>query len=180
VRGCDLVRLGLDGHRWGLGLHSRASDERVARALRAVGAAGYGELPVGRLSGGEQQRLRIAQALVSDPALLLADEPLLSLDLASQRIVVDLLDSRRREAGTPVVFVTHDVNPILRVADRVLYLAPGRWAMGTPDEVLQTETLSRLYETPVDVLRVRGRVVVVGTPDDDGVHHHDHAPAGQH
>ncbi len=178
VRGCDLVRLGLDGHRWGLGLHSKASDERVARALRDVGAAGYGDLPVGRLSGGEQQRLRIAQALVSDPSLLLADEPLLSLDLASQRTVVDLLDRRRREAGTPVVFVTHDVNPILRVADRVLYLAPGRWAMGTPDEVLTTETLSRLYDTPVDVLRVRGRVVVVGTPDDDGVHHHDHAPAG--
>jgi zinc/manganese transport system ATP-binding protein len=178
LRGCDLVRLGLDGHRWGLGLHSKAADERVWRALHAVGAAGYGRLPVGRLSGGEQQRLRIAQALVSDPALLLADEPLLSLDLSSQRIVVDLLDRRRGDAGTPVVFVTHDVNPILRVADRVLYLAPGRWAMGSPDEVLQTETLSRLYDTPVDVLRVRGRVVVVGTPDDDGVHHHDHAPTG--
>jgi len=174
LRGEDLVRLGLDGHRWGIGLHSRASDERVARALREVGAAEYGGLPVGRLSGGEQQRLRIAQALVSDPVLLLADEPLLSLDLASQRTVVDLLDGRRRDAGTPVVFVTHDVNPILRVADRVLYLAPGRWAIGTPDEVLQTETMSRLYSTPVDVLRVRGRVVVVGTPEDEGVHHHDH------
>ncbi len=62
----------------------------------------------------------------------------------------------------------------------MLYLAPGRWAMGTADEVLQTETLSRLYGTPVDVLRVRGRVVVVGTPDDEGVHHHDHAPQGAH
>jgi zinc/manganese transport system ATP-binding protein len=178
LRGCDLVRLGLDGHRWGLGLRSKRSDERVRRALADVGAAAYAELPVGRLSGGEQQRLRIAQALVSDPALLLADEPLLSLDLASQRIVVDLLDRRRREAGTPVVFVTHDVNPILGAADRVLYLAPGRWAIGTPDEVLQTETLSRLYDTPVDVLRVRGRIVVVGTPDDEGVHHHDHGPDG--
>ena len=79
------------------------------------------------------------------------------------------------------MFVTHDVNPILRVADRVLYLAPGRWAMGTPDEVLKTETLTRSSTaTPVDVLRVRGRVVVVGTPDDDGAHHHDHAPAGPH
>jgi zinc/manganese transport system ATP-binding protein len=174
LRGTDLVRLGLDGHRFGLGLHSRASDDRVARALRDVDAEAYAALPVGRLSGGEQQRLRIAQALVSDPALLLADEPLLSLDLASQRTVVDLLDRRRRAAGTPVVFVTHDVNPILPAADRVLYLAPGRWAIGTPDEVLQTETMSRLYGTPVDVLRVRGRVVVVGTPEDEGVHHHDH------
>jgi zinc/manganese transport system ATP-binding protein len=174
LRGEDLVRLGLDGHRWGIGLHSRGSDERVWQALRDVGAAAHGRLPVGRLSGGEQQRLRIAQALVSDPVLLLADEPLLSLDLASQRTVVDLLDRRRRDAGTPVVFVTHDVNPILPFADRVLYLAPGRWAIGTPDEVFQTETMSRLYSTPVDVLRVRGRVVVVGTPEDEGVHHHDH------
>jgi len=174
VRGLDLVRLGLDGHRWGLALSSRGADERVRRALADVGAAAYCDKPVGRLSGGEQQRLRIAQALVSDPALLLADEPLLSLDLASQRTVVDLLERRRREAGTPVVFVTHDVNPILPVADRVLYLAPGRWAIGTPEEVLTTETLSRLYDTPVDVLRVRGRIVVVGTPDDEGVHHHEH------
>jgi zinc/manganese transport system ATP-binding protein len=178
LRGCDLVRLGLDGHRWGLGLHSKRSDARVWQALADVGAASYGALPVGLLSGGEQQRLRIAQALVSDPSLLLADEPLLSLDLQSQRTVVDLLDRRRRDAGTPVVFVTHDVNPILRVADRVLYLAPGRWAIGTPDDVLTTETMSRLYDTPVDVLRVRGRIVVVGTPDDEGVHHHDHGPGG--
>ncbi len=180
LRGCDLVRLGLDGHRWGIGLRSHDADVRVRRALADVGATGFCDVPVGRLSGGEQQRLRIAQALVSDPALLLADEPLLSLDLASQRTVVDLLDRRRRDAGTPVVFVTHDVNPILRVADRVLYLAPGRWAMGAADEVLTTETLSHLYETPVDVLRVRGRIVVVGTPDDEGVHHHEHAPAGAH
>jgi zinc/manganese transport system ATP-binding protein len=175
LRGCDLVRLGLDGHRWGPGLHSRDSDERVARALRDVDAEAYATLPVGALSGGEQQRLRIAQALVSDPVLLLADEPLLSLDLASQRTVVELLDRRRREAGTPVVFVTHDVNPILPFADRVLYLAPGRWAIGTPSEVLTTETMTRLYSTPVDVLHVRGRIVVVGTPEDEGVHHHDHA-----
>jgi zinc/manganese transport system ATP-binding protein len=180
LRGCDLVRLGLDGHRWGLGLRSRGTDERVRKALADVGATGYCNVPVGRLSGGEQQRLRIAQALVSDPALLLADEPLLSLDLASQRVVVDLLDRRRREAGTPVVFVTHDVNPILRVADRVLYLAPGRWAMGAPAQVLTTETLSKLYDTPIDVLQVRGRIVVVGTPDDEGVHHHEHAHAGTH
>jgi len=177
LRGCDLVRLGLDGHRWGLAFSSRDADERVRGALADVGATGYCDVPVGRLSGGEQQRLRIAQALVSDPALLLADEPLLSLDLASQRIVIDLLDRRRRHAGTPVVFVTHDVNPILGLADRVLYLAPGRWAIGTPAEVLTTETLSRLYDTPVDVLHVRGRIVVVGTPDDEGVHHHEHAQA---
>ena len=176
LRGRDLVRLGLDGQRWGPGRARHQADERVSDALLEVGAAAYADQPVGRLSGGEQQRLRIAQALVSDPGLLLADEPLLSLDLASQRMVTSLLDARRRSAGTPVVFVTHDVNPVLSMVDRVLYLAPGDWAIGAPREVLTSETLSRLYGTPVDVLEVRGRIVVVGTPDDHGAHH-DHGPA---
>jgi zinc/manganese transport system ATP-binding protein len=174
LRGRDLVRLGLDGHRYGFGRVPPDARERIERTLRAVGAARYAGRPVGRLSGGEQQRLRVAQALVSEPELLLADEPLLSLDLAYQRVVTGLLDARRRSAGTPVVFVTHDVNPVLPLVDRVLYLAPGRWAIGTVDEVLSSETLSRLYETEVDVLRVRGRIVVVGTPDDQDVHHHEH------
>jgi zinc/manganese transport system ATP-binding protein len=171
LRGRDLVRLGLDGHRWGFGRLDGAARGQIDAALTEVGATAYADAPVGRLSGGEQQRLRVAQALVSDPVLILADEPLLSLDLAHQREVVDLLDARRRSAGTPVVFVTHDVNPVLHTVDRVLYLAPSGWAIGTPDEVMTTETLSRLYETDVDVLRVRDRVVVVGTPDDQHVHH---------
>lgn len=171
LRGRDLVRLGLDGHRWGFGRLHGATRTRIDATLAEVGAAAYADAPIGRLSGGEQQRLRVAQALVADPVLILADEPLLSLDLAHQRGVVDLLDARRRSAGTPVVFVTHDVNPVLHTVDRVLYLAPSGWAIGTPDEVMTSATLSRLYETEVDVLRVRGRVVVVGTPDDQHVHH---------
>ena len=175
LRGRDLVRLGLDGHRWGMGWLEPAARARIDRALEEVGAAGYADAPIGRLSGGEQQRLRVAQALVSDPALLLADEPLLSLDLAYQQVITGLLDAHRRAAGTPVVFVTHDINPVLSMVDRVLYLAPGAWAIGTPDEVLTSETLSRLYDIDVDVLRVRGRVVVVGTPDDQHVHHVEQA-----
>jgi len=171
LRGRDLVRLGLDGHRFGIGRLSAEQRARVERALAEVGAESFADRPVGRLSGGEQQRLRVAQALVSDPVLLLADEPLLSLDLAHQRILVELLDARRRAAGTPVVFVTHDVNPVLASVDRVLYLAPGAWAIGSADEVLTSETLTRLYGTEVDVLRVRDRLVVVGTPDDTHVHH---------
>lgn len=171
LRGRDLVRLGLDGHRWGFGRFRAEDRARVDASLDEVGATAYADAPVGRLSGGEQQRLRVAQALVADPVLILADEPLLSLDLAHQRGVVDLLDARRQSAGTPVVFVTHDVNPVLHSVDRVLYLAPSSWAIGAPDEVLTSATLSQLYGTDVDVLRVRGRVVVVGTPDDQHVHH---------
>ena len=165
VRGRDLVRLGLDGHRWGAAWPSRAHRERVDAAIAAVGATSYAGAPLGLLSGGEQQRLRIAQALLSDPAVLLCDEPLLSLDLRHQQEVTALIDARRRAAGTAVVFVTHEVNPVLPVVDRVLYLVGGRWAVGTPDEVLTGERLSDLYGADVDVLRVRGRVLVVGTPD---------------
>ncbi len=168
LRGRDLVRLGLDGHRFGIG---RADWGPIDDALRAVGAAEYADAPVGRLSGGEQQRLRIAQALVCKPRLLLVDEPLLSLDLASQRVVVELLDAHRRAARTPIVFVTHDVNPVMPYVDRVLYLTGGAWAIGPVDEVMTSETLSALYGTEVDVLRVRDRLVVVGTPDDEHHHH---------
>ncbi len=168
LRGRDLVRLGLDGHRWGIGA---ADWNRIDEALVQVGADQYANAAVGRLSGGEQQRLRVAQALVCEPRLLLVDEPLLSLDLASQRVVVDLLDAQRRRAGTSVLFVTHDVNPVMPYVDQVLYLAGGVWAMGSVDEVMNSETLSALYGTEVDVLRVRDRLVVVGTPDAEHHHH---------
>jgi zinc/manganese transport system ATP-binding protein len=171
LRGRDLVRFGLDGHRWGVGRLGTQDRRRVDDVIDAVGATALADKPIGVLSGGEQQRMRVAQALVSDPQLLLADEPLLSLDLAYQQVIVELLDERRRRAGTPVVFVTHDVNPIIHVVDRVLYLGPGGWAIGSIDEVLNSETLSNLYGTEIDVLRVRGRVVVVGTPDAEHVHH---------
>jgi zinc/manganese transport system ATP-binding protein len=171
LRGRDLVRFGLDGDRWGVGRLRARGRRRVDEVIEAVGATALADRPIGVLSGGEQQRMRMAQALVCDPHLLLADEPLLSLDLAYQHVIVQLLDERRRSAGTPVVFVTHDVNPIIHVVDRVLYLGPDGWAIGTIDEVLNSETLSKLYGTEIDVLRVRGRVVVVGTPDAEHVHH---------
>ncbi|HSX02822.1 MAG TPA: ATP-binding cassette domain-containing protein, partial [Candidatus Saccharimonadia bacterium] len=143
------------------------------------GASAYADAPVGLLSGGEQQRLRIAQALLGEPHLLLCDEPLLSLDLSHQQAVSVLIDQHRQRTGAAVVFVTHDINPILPMVDRVLYLVGHRWAIGKPDEVLTTAKLTELYGTPVDVLRVRGRVVVVGAGEavstEPGAHHHEHA-----
>jgi zinc/manganese transport system ATP-binding protein len=177
LRGRDLVALGLDGHRWGLPLPSRHRRARIDAALREVGASEYGDQPVGRLSGGEQQRLRMAQALLGHPAVLLCDEPLLSLDLSHQRAVTALVDRTRHERDMAVLFVTHEVNPVLPLVDRILYLVEGRWAVGTPDEVMTSERLSELYRTQVDVLRVHGRIVVVGIPDSPhaeagGSHHH--------
>jgi len=185
LRGRDLVRLGLDGHRFGPPFPSRVARQRVQDAISSVGADAFADAPVGSLSGGEAQRLRIAQALLNDPPLLLCDEPLLSLDLGQQQAVVSLIDQRRREHDTAVLLVTHEINPVLPLVDRVLYLVGGRWAIGAPDDVLTTERLSDLYDAPVDVLRVRGRVIVVGAsdvmPDSiTGGHHHvedaGHAP----
>lgn len=162
LRGRDLVTLGLTGHRFGLPRTSAADRARVEAAILAVEAAPYADQPMGTLSGGEQQRLRIAQALVDDPVLLLADEPLSSLDLAHQRSVAALIDAHRRDHDTAVLFVTHDINPVLRMVDRVLYLAQGRFTIGTPDEVLQSEVLSNLYGTHVEVFRRGDRIFVAG------------------
>ncbi len=181
VRGVDLVRLGLDGARWGVPLpgRSRAAAARVAETIELVGAAAYAQEPIGELSGGEQQRLLIAQALVRRPQLLLLDEPLDSLDLPNQAAVAALV--RRISSGerVAVLLVAHDVNPILGYLDRVVYLAGGRAVEGRPEEVVSSETLSRLYGVPVEVLRCSdGRLVVVGQPEAPFVHGdrhgHDH------
>ncbi|WP_436493376.1 metal ABC transporter ATP-binding protein [Actinokineospora sp. HUAS TT18] len=176
LRGRDLVGLGYDGHRWGLGIAGRrARAARVDQAIAEVGGTGFADRSVGLLSGGEQQRLRVAQALVNDPRVLLCDEPLLSLDLANQAVVSSLIDARRRAANTAVLFVTHEINPILPLVDRVLYLVDGRFRVGTPAEVMTSATLTALYGTSVEVVRVRGQIHVIGAHSDlceDTPHHH--------
>ncbi|WP_189937607.1 metal ABC transporter ATP-binding protein [Streptomyces sulfonofaciens] len=166
LRARDLVRFGIDGHRFWPRPRTVAVRRRVEEILEAVGASAYADVPLGLLSGGERQRVRIGQALASDPRILLCDEPLLSLDLHHQRAVTELVDARRRSHGTAVVFVTHEINPVLALVDRVLYLARGGYRVGTPEEVLTSASLSELYGTEVDVVRVHGRVVVVGAPDE--------------
>jgi zinc/manganese transport system ATP-binding protein len=166
LRARDMVALGIDGTRYGLVMPLRERSERVTQALREVRALGYADAPVARLSGGEQQRLMLAQALVGDPDLLLLDEPLANLDIRSRREVVQLVSEVSRRRGIAVLFVAHDVNPLLPVVDRVLYLADGRGVIGTPDEVVQPDVLSRLFGFPVQVLRAEGHVLV--TSDEEG------------
>jgi zinc/manganese transport system ATP-binding protein len=175
IRGIDLVRLGLDGARWGIplpGLPRRAREaERIAEVIDLVGAADYARNPIGDLSGGEQQRLLIAQALVRRPELLLLDEPLDSLDLPNQAAVAALVRRLSRHEKVAVLLVAHDVNPILGYLDRVVYLAGGSAVEGRPEEVISGETLSRLYGAPIEVLRASdGRLVVLGQPEAPFVH----------
>ncbi|MGW2897137.1 metal ABC transporter ATP-binding protein [Streptomyces sp. NPDC001212] len=175
LRARDVVRFGIDGHRFGPRLRTNAVHRRVDEILEQVGALAYGDVPLGLLSGGERQRVRIAQALATDPRILLCDEPLLSLDLNHQRAVTELIDARRRSHDTAVVFVTHEINPVLDLVDRVLYLAPGGHRVGTPEDVLTSSSLSRLYDTQIDVVRVHGRIVVAGVPDAPAAQlHHSH------
>ncbi|WP_328701930.1 metal ABC transporter ATP-binding protein [Aestuariimicrobium ganziense] len=174
LRGRDLVALGLDGDRWGPPWPSREQRRQVDAALEQVGATAYADAPLSMLSGGEQQRLRIAQALVRRPTVLLCDEPLLSLDLHQQRTVTELIDRTRRELDIAVVFVTHEINPILSAVDRVIHFAAGKALVGTPDEVMTTESLTELYGSPVEVIRHQNRIIVVGADEVTGHAHHPH------
>jgi zinc/manganese transport system ATP-binding protein len=167
LRARDLVGLGIDGHRLGIGRPSRARRELVDEMLRAVDAEQLGERRIGHLSGGEQQRVLIAHALISRPRLLLLDEPLANLDLRSGHDVVSLLGRIAREQGIAILLSAHEMNPLLPVLDRLVYLAKGRAASGTVEDVVRSEVLSELYGRRVDVLHVRGRILVVAGGGDD-------------
>ena len=181
VRGVDLVTLGLDGARWGVPVpvtprarrRRRVERQRVDEVIALVGASAYADRAIGELSGGEQQRLLIATALVRRPQLLILDEPLDSLDLPNQAAVAGLIRRIASAEDVAVLLVAHDVNPLAAYLDRVVYLAGGRALCGEVEEVITAETLSALYGTKVEVLRTSdGRLVVVGQPE--APHHHGH------
>ena len=184
IRGIDVVRLGSDGDRWGLPVPGGSSlfaggrqrRRRVAEVIELVGASSYAHRPIGQMSGGEQQRLLIAQALVRRPNMLLLDEPLDSLDLPNQAAVAALISEISQRSGITVLIVAHDVNPIVPYLDGVVYVARGGAVCGSPDEVITSETLTTLYGTPIEVLRTSdGQMVVVGSPEAPAHHADRHA-----
>ena len=164
LRARDVVGLGIDGNKLGFPLPSASRRQRITEALEAVGAESYADARIGELSGGEQQRVLIAHALISRPQLLLLDEPLANLDLRSEQEVVTLLARIAKEQQVAVLLSAHEMNPLLPVMDRVVYLANGRAVSGSTDEVIRTEVLSELYGHPVAVLHVHDRVIVVAGP----------------
>jgi len=161
LRARDVVSLGLDGHRLGFSFPSRHRRDQVREALRAVGADRYADARVGELSGGEQQRVLIAHALISRPRLLLLDEPLANLDLRSEQEIVALLGRLAHEQEIAVLISAHDMNPLVNVMDRIVYVAAGRAAAGSTAEVVRSDVLSRLYGHHVDVIRLHDRIIVV-------------------
>jgi zinc/manganese transport system ATP-binding protein len=162
LRARDVVGFGLDGDRWGFALPSRRRRAQIEQVLKEVDALAFADAPIGQLSGGEQQRLLIAQALLTNPRLLLLDEPLASLDITHGQEIVTLISQICRARDVTVLLVSHDINPLLPVTDRVLYIAQGHSAIGTPAQVITSATLSALYRTPVEVVQALGRLFVVG------------------
>ena len=188
--GWDLVAGAVGGHRWGLPRLDRAGRAEVAWALETVGARALADRPIGELSGGERQRLLLSQALIGRPKLLLLDEPLISLDPTHQRGVVELVSRLQKDLGIAVLFSAHELNPLMNAIDRVLYVGSGRAVLGTVDEVITGPVLSRLYGSPIEVLRIGRRIFVMAGDvevegdahrhDHDGGHGHGHGPVHGH
>ena len=192
VLGRDFVAMAADGHHWGLPHRNARIRADVERVLELVGAHQLASRPLSELSGGERQRLLLAQCLLGNPRLLLLDEPLISLDPRHQTGVVELVRRVQRELNITVLFSAHELNPLLNSLDRVLYLGSGRAALGTVDEVISRPVLSRLYGSPIDVMRVNGRIFVMSgdveidkldhahEEGDEHEHEHDHGHAHEH
>jgi zinc/manganese transport system ATP-binding protein len=193
VRGRDFVAMAADGHHWGLPHASAAIRADVDRVLDLVDAHALAARPLSELSGGERQRLLLAQCLLGNPKVLLLDEPLISLDPRHQTGVVDLVRRVQRELNITVLFSAHELNPLLNSLDRVLYLGNGRAALGTVDEVITKPVLSQLYGSPIDVMRVNGRIFVMSGDveiekldhaheegDDGHEHEHEHDHGHDH
>ncbi len=161
LRGRDFVTCAAYGQRWGQPWGDAAVRQAVDRALEKVGAQSLARRPLADMSGGERQRLLLAQCLLGEPEILLLDEPLISLDPTHQKGVVDLVRQVQRDWGITVLFSAHELNPLLGALDRVLYLGHGRAALGTVDEVITGPVLSRLYGAPIEVERMHGRIFVM-------------------
>jgi len=187
LRGFDFIASSVHGERWGLPVLTAADRRVIEKTLAAVGAADLAARPLSDMSGGERQRLLLAQALLGEPQLLLLDEPLISLDYRYQEAVIDLVRRFARERNITVLFSAHELNQLIGTLDRVLYLGNGHAALGTVAEVATAPVLSQLYGTEIEVVRANGHIFVLSRGRDversdhahDDGHGHDH-PHGDH
>jgi zinc/manganese transport system ATP-binding protein len=184
VRGLDFIGASLNGHRWGVPARRAGDGRMIAAALDAVGARELATRPLSEMSGGERQRLLLAQALIGRPKLLLLDEPLIMLDARHQEVAIDLVRRVSREHGVTVLFSAHELNQLLGAVDRVLYLGHGHAALGTIDEVVTAPVLSRLYGTDIEVVKAAGRIFVMSRGQNvervEHVHDHEHGDGHEH
>lgn len=163
----DFVYLGIAGNKWGFSKQHKGQKKRIKFLLKQVGAERIANKPISLLSGGEQQRIRIAQALSTNPKLLLCDEALLSLDLNYQKIILSLINYQRIKNNIAVIFVTHEINPLLSYVDRILYLADGKFKIGLPSQVITSKVLSSIYNTKIEVLNINKKIIISGIPNSE-------------
>jgi zinc/manganese transport system ATP-binding protein len=185
VRGLDFIGASLHGERWGMPRLSAQDKHMIEHTLAAVGARELAGRPLSQMSGGERQRLLLAQALIGEPKLLLLDEPLISLDARHQQVAIEVVRQVCRERGITVLFSAHELNQLLPAIDRVLYLGNGQAVLGTVDEVVTAPVLSKLYRTEIEVIRAGGHIFVMSHGSDveraDHMHEHgEHAHGHQH
>jgi len=175
IEALQLVQLGLDGNKWGMGSSKNANEAALA-ALKMVGAEELAHRPLGVLSGGELQRIFLAEALIGKPDLLLLDEPLANLDMRRESNFVQLINDVVCTRGVTVLLIAHNINPLLPVLDRVIYVANGRITNGKPSEVLTSQSLTDLYGIPIEVLKdSRGRIAIIGMDEPAADHHGEHS-----
>jgi len=184
VRGRDFIASSLNGERWGVPSLSRQDRGMIEETLDAVAARDLAARPLSNMSGGERQRLLLAQALIGQPKLLLLDEPLISLDARHQEIAIHVVRKVCQERKITVMFSAHELNQLLGILDRVLYLGNGQAVLGAIDDVVTAPVLSRLYGAEIQVVRADGHIFVMSHGRDverkDHLHdHHDHEH-GQH
>jgi len=184
VRGRDFIASSFNGERWGLPVFGRHDRRMIEETLDAVGARDLAARPLSDMSGGERQRLLLAQALIGAPQLLLLDEPLISLDARHQEVAIAVVRKICRERKITVLFSAHELNQLLGTLDRVLYLGSGRAVLGTVEEVVTAPVLSRLYGTDIQVLRADGHIFVMSRGRDvertDHLHDHNHGHENGH
>jgi len=168
----ELVRLGFSGTHWGLNPMAHHDRDAAIAALEAADATDLAHRPLGALSGGELQRIFLAEALVSNPDVLLLDEPLSNLDIRRETELLHLVNNAVRTRGVTALLIAHNINPLLPHINKVMYVANGRIATGPPHEVLTSETLTQLYGVQVEVLKdPHGNVAIIGVEE-----HHGDAP----
>ena len=184
MRGIDFIGASLNGHRWGLPTLTKRERNTLDAALDAVGARELGARPLSDMSGGERQRLLLAQALLGEPKLLLLDEPLIMLDARHQEVAIDIVRKLCRERGITVLFSAHEINQLIGALDRVLYLGHGQAVLGGVDEVVTSAVLSRLYGTEIEVVHAGGHIFVLSRGRDvervEHSHEHGHGHHHQH
>jgi zinc/manganese transport system ATP-binding protein len=169
IESLELVRLGLSGKKWGFSLFSNDDTVAALNALAGVGGTELAHRPLAELSGGELQRIFLAEAIVSNPELLLLDEPLSNLDMRRERDLLRLVHGVVKSRGVAALLIAHNINPLLPYLDKIIYIANGKVASGKPEEVFTSKTLSELYDTEVEVLRdSKGNLAVVGTDESHG------------